>query len=115
VKNQNKFFLLSLSLLFDLFAQNPLIRTYYLFNQEFFLAIDILFNTGATRFAFIDYRFAYAVCDRLRISIIKLFKLKYLKGFDKRATEPIIYIVYPNLKVNGHKKLITPILITYLG
>ena len=74
-----------------------------------------LLDTGATGVAFIDETMARHVCDVLKISFLPLAKPKPLKGFDGKPSRPITHAIYPTLTVQGHSKLLAPMLVTSLG
>ena len=64
----------------------------------------ILANTCATRYGFINEKFAETVCQILEIEPQRLIKLKQIQKFDDRIAKPIIHIIYPILAINTHIK-----------
>ncbi len=90
-----------------------------LFNVQFTLEnkinIIILVDTCATGYGFIDEKFTEMVCQTLEIKLQCLTKPKPIQGFDGRATQPVIYAIYPTLSIESHIKSLAPLLITKLG
>lgn len=77
---------------------------------------QILVDTGATGYAFVDRRLMYETCSILGIDPIKLAKPRLIRGYDGQSCKKLItYALYPNLILSGHKELTVPILITDLG
>ena len=75
----------------------------------------LLLDTGATGIAFINKAMERYVCHVLKISLLPLAKPKPLKGFDGKPARPITHAIYPTLTVQGHSKLLAPMLVTLLG
>ena len=74
-----------------------------------------LAKTCATRYSFLDEKFAETVCQVLKIKPQCLIKPKQIQEFDGRATKPITHAIYPILTVGTHTKSLASLLITKLG
>ena len=55
------------------------------------------------------------ICEVLQISFIKLAKPTPIKKFDSRPARPITHTIYPTLTVQGHTKMLAPLLVTQLS
>ena len=84
-------------------------------SSESEISTHSLLDTGATGVVFIDEAMARHVFNVLNISIFPLAKPKPLKGFDGKLARPITHAIYPTLTVQGHSKLLAPMLVTSLG
>ena len=103
-----------LLLLGDLFTDEALVILCTLGNSSE-ISTYFLLDIGATGVAFIDKSMARHVCNVLKISFLPLAKPKPLKSFDEKPTRPITHVIYPTLTVQGHSKLLAPMLVTLLG
>ena len=74
-----------------------------------------LVDTCATRYGFIDEKFAEMVCQTLEIESQCLTKPKPIQRFDGRAAQLVTYAIYPTLSVGSHPESLVPLLITKLG
>ena len=74
-----------------------------------------LVDTYATRYGFIDEKFAEIVYQTLEIEPQRLTKPKPIQGFDGRAAQPVTHAIYPTLSVGSHTESLAPLLITKLG
>ncbi len=79
------------------------------------LTFNVLVDTGATGYSFIDTVIAQTVCERLQIQPVRLLKPKPLKGFDGRPGRDITHAIYPTMTIHDHVETVTPMLITHLG
>ena len=96
----------------ELFCESPPTIQCILGNK---IKATTLVDTCATRFGFINEKFAEIVCERLEIQPQCLTKPKSIQGFDDRAAQPITHVVYPTLSVRNHNESLAPLLITKLG
>ena len=96
----------------NLFCENPLTIQCTLGNK---IKVTILIDTCATRFGFIDKKFAEIVCKKLEIQPQCLTKPKPIQRFDGRAARPVTHAIYPTLSVGNHIESLAPLLITKLG
>ncbi len=96
----------------DLFCESLFTVQYILGNK---INAITLVDTCATRYGFIDEKFAEIVCQTLEIKPQRLTKPKPIQGFDGRATQPVTYAIYPTLSVGSHTESLAPLLITKLG
>ena len=100
----------------ELFSSKPFLVGGSLTSQDKSYSIQILVDTGATGYAFIDRSLVSEICELLEINPIRLAKPKKLRGYDGQiAKKPITEALYPNLVLPGHKELTAPMLITDLG
>ena len=107
--------IISLSLLpGDLFTNEALVIPCTLGNSSK-ISTHSLLDTGATEVVFIDEAIARHIAHVLKISIFLLTKPKPLKGFNGKPARPITHALYPTLTVQGHSKLLAPMLVTSLG
>ena len=95
----------------DLFYESPFIIQCTLGKR---IMATILANTCATRYGFIDKKFAKIVCQVLEIEPQRLIKPKQIQRFDGRATQPITHAIYPTLTIGTHSKNLASLLITKL-
>ena len=96
----------------DLFCESPLIIWYILGNK---IKAITLVDTYATKFDFVNGKFAKIVCHILEIQPQCLSKTKSIQGFDCRAAKSVIYAIYPILSVGKHTKSLTLLPIIKLG
>ena len=114
VKSSKLLIILSSLLPDDLFTNKALVVSCTLGNRGQ-IQTCFLLDTGATGIMFIDKKMVHHVCHVLQISLISLAKLKLLKKFDGRSAQPITHAIYLILNVQGHSKLLAPMLVTSLG
>ena len=114
VGGQKSLIILSSTLPGDLFTEEALVVPCTLGNKNKINTRSLL-DTDATGIAFIDKAMACHVCDVLKILFLLLAKLKPLKSFDEKPARPITHAIYPTLTVQGHSKLLAPMLVTSLG
>ena len=74
----------------------------------------ILTNICATRYDFIDKKFAETVCQVLKIEPQRLIKLKQIQRFDSLAAKSITHTIYPTLTIGTHTESFASLLITKL-
>ena len=75
----------------------------------------ILIDTCATRFGFINEKFAEIVYKKLEIQPQRLTKPKPIQRFDNKVAYPVTYAIYLMLFVENYIKSLAPLLITKLG
>ena len=93
----------------DLFCKSSFIVQYILENE---INATILVDTCATRYTFIDEKFAEIVCQTFKIEPQRLTKSKPIQGFDGRAAQLVTHAIYPKLSIENHSKSLAPLLIT---
>ena len=98
----------------DLFTEEALVVQCNLSNCGEIQACTLL-DTGATGIAFVDKKMACYICKVLQILFIKLAKPKSIKEFNDMPANPITHAIYPTLIVQGHTKLLAPLLVIKLG
>lgn len=69
----------------------------------------------ATRYNFIDEKFAEIIYQILEIKPQHLTKPKLIQGFDIRAIELVSYAIYPTLSIENHIERLASLLITILS
>ena len=53
-----------------------------------------------------------AICEKLKIKLIRLFKFKYIKDFNEKIVKKsVIHVIYLDLVIQSHCKLFILILI----
>ena len=75
-------------------------------------SIKFLANTKIIEYIFVNEIVAQIICDKLRIRLIILFRLKYLNYFNEIKVKSITYIIYSKFIVQNYNKLIIFIFIT---
>ncbi len=93
----------------DLFCKSLFIVQYTLGNK--INAITLVHNC-AIGYGFIDKKFVVIVCQTLEIEPQHLTKPKPIQGFDDRAAQLVIYIIYPILFIGSHIENLVSLLIT---
>ena len=101
-------------MLSDLFTDKALVVLYILESKKQIQLIFLL-DTDATGIAFIDKAMTCTVCEALKISFIKLAKLKQFKKFDSQSALLITHTIYLTLIVQNHTKKLVLLLVTKLG
>ncbi len=96
----------------DLFCESPFTVQGTLGNK---INAITLVDTCATRYGFIDEKFAEIVCQTFEIEPQRLTKPKPIQGFNGRAAQPVTHAIYPTLYVGSHTERLAPLLITKLG
>jgi hypothetical protein len=72
-------------------------------------------DSGANDFLFINIRFAIALSFFLKTEIIPLTAEIPFKGFDRKASSPVIHALFLNMSIDGRKQLLTPFLMIDIG
>ena len=72
----------------------------------------ILANIYATRYNFIDKKFAKTIYQVLEIELQYPIKLKQIQKFDSKAAKPMTHAIYPILTVGIYTKSLAFLLIT---
>ena len=94
----------------DQFTNKVLITTCTLENNSK-ISTHLLLHTSVTEVIFIDETMVCYVCNVLKIYIFLLSKPKLLKNFYEKPAKLITYVIYSKLTVQGHYRLLVPILI----
>ena len=100
------------SMLDDSYDRRSLIKQCTLSFAETQHSLEILIDTDATEFAFIDRRIAQLICDILRMSLVSLSKSKSLRDFDDKQVTLITHVIYSILIIDDHFEIIVFMLIT---
>lgn len=82
-------------------------------SQEHSYPLQLLIDTGATGYAFIDRKVVSAICERLDIEPFPLSRPKRIRGFDGKVKKQ--HILLPHLYLQGYKHPTCPMFITDLG
>lgn len=96
----------------NLFCKSFFIVQYTLGNK---INAITLINTFATRYNFINEKFASFVCQTLEIEPECATKSNLIQGFNGRASWPVTHAIYSKLSVSNHSKSSALLLITKLG
>ena len=96
----------------DLFCESPLIIWYTLGNK---IKAITLVDIYATKFDFINGKFAKIICHILKIQPQCLSKPKSIQGFNRRAAKSVTYTIYPILSIRKHTESLTLLPIIKLG
>ncbi len=96
----------------DLFCESLFIVQCILGNK---INAITLINTCATRYGFIDEKFAEIVCQTLEIELHCLTKPKPIQEFDGRAAQPVTHAIYPTLSAGSYTESLALLFITKLG
>lgn len=76
---------------------------------------DVLVDTGANGYAFINTKYAIQVAKFCLASPIRLREACCVKGYDGKAREAVTHVIFLNLRINGRRFHDTPFLIADLG
>ena len=96
----------------DLFCESPLTIQYTLGNK---IKATALVDICATRFGFIDEKFAEIVYEKLEIQPQRLTKSKPIQSLDDRAAQLLTHTINPTLSVGNYTKSLAFLLIPKLG
>jgi hypothetical protein len=76
--------------------------------------IKAMIDNDCIDYSFIDIVIAQKVCDSLKISSLKLNKLREVKNYDERRNKNIIHVIYSFMIIQNHTKSFTFMMITKL-
>ena len=77
--------------------------------------VNSLADTGANGYLFINTQFAIQVAKFCQIPVIPLKEACYIKGYDGKTREPVTYVIFLDLRIDGRRFKEVPLLIAELG
>jgi hypothetical protein len=73
-----------------------------------------MIDNDCTDYSFIDTDVAHQVCEVLRISSLKLNKVREVKNYDERRDKDITHVIYSFMIIQNHTESFTFMMITKL-
>ena len=74
-----------------------------------------LVDSGANGYLFINTTLAYNLAKKLNLTLYTLPIMIPIKGFNSKRAEPLTYVIFLNLQLNGRRFLREPLLVTDLN
>jgi hypothetical protein len=66
------------------------------------ILIITIINIDVIEYAFIDESIAQSICDILKIEFVQLIKKRFIKIYDERKNQIIIYVIYSKMIIQEH-------------
>jgi hypothetical protein len=73
-----------------------------------------MIDNDCTDYSFIDTDVAHQVCEVLKISSLKLNKLREMKKYDEKRNKDITHVIYSFMIIQNHTESFTFMMITKL-
>jgi hypothetical protein len=73
-----------------------------------------MIDNDCTDYSFIDTDVAHQVCEVLRISFLKLNKIREVKSYDERKNKDITHVIYSSMIIQNHTESFIFMMITKL-
>jgi hypothetical protein len=73
-----------------------------------------MIDNDCTDYSFIDTDVAHQVCEVLRISSLKLNKVREVKNYDERRDKDITHVIYSSMIIQNHTENFISMMITKL-
>ncbi len=74
----------------------------------------VMIDNDCTDYSFIDTDVAHQVCEVLRISSLKLNKVREVKNYDERRNKDITHVIYSSMIIQNHIESFISMMITKL-
>ncbi len=73
-----------------------------------------MIDNDCTDYSFIDIDVAHQVCEVLKISFLKLNKVREVKNYDERRDKDITHVIYSSMIIQNHTESFISMMITKL-